>query len=227
MSSNTLVKLINVSKKYTLKDKNINVLNKVNFEIKKGQLIAITGPSGSGKSTLLHLIGLLDNISSGEILYKNQKASLLKEDEKDEIRKKKISIIYQQNNLLNDFTSIENVSLPLIINGVNKKEAEIKAKNILAKLGMEKRLFQFPNDLSGGEQQRVAVARALISDPELILADEPTGSLDTVTAKDVFNEFIIKSKTKNRSIIYATHNRELLKKADFGLSIVNGKIQRS
>ena len=226
MSSDTIVKLVNVSKTYVSKTKNINVLKNVNLEIKKGKLIAVTGPSGSGKSTLLHLIGLLDKFSKGEIFYRKEKSSLLKDFEKDEIRKKRIAVIYQQNNLLNDFTAIENVSIAMIINGFKKNEAEAKAKNILVKLGMGRRLFQFPNDLSGGEQQRVAIARALINDPELIIADEPTGSLDAKTAKEVFNEFILKSKTKSRSIIYATHNRELAKKADFGLSIVNGKIKR-
>ena len=125
---------------------------------------------------------------------------------------------------MNDFTALENVSIPLIINGFTNNDSKTKAKKILNQLGLNKRLNHFPNDLSGGEQQRVAVARALITEPELILADEPTGSLDRNTAKDVFSQFINKTRTNNRTVIYATHNRDLAKKADFRLSIIDGKI---
>ena len=221
-----IIRLVNISKSYVSISRNINVLRNINLTINKGKLIALIGPSGSGKSTLLHLVGLLDQASSGEIFFNRRKVSLLKDFQKDEIRKNKISIIYQQNNLLNDFTALENVSIPLIINGLSYKDSKTKAKKMLNQLGLNKRLNHFPNDLSGGEQQRVAVARALITEPELILADEPTGSLDINTAKDVFSQFINSAKTNNRTVIYATHNRDLAKKADFRLGIVDGKITK-
>ena len=221
-----IIRLVNISKSYVSISRNINVLKNINLTINKGKLIALIGPSGSGKSTLLHLVGLLDQASSGEIFFNRRKVSLLKDFQKDEIRKNKISTIYQQNNLLNDFTALENVSIPLIINGLSYKDSKTKAKKMLNQLGLNKRLNHFPNDLSGGEQQRVAVARALITEPELILADEPTGSLDINTAKDVFSQFINNAKTNNRTVIYATHNRDLAKKADFRLGIVDGKITK-
>tara|TARA_B100000686_G_C16568625_1_gene851666 strand:- start:263 stop:949 length:687 start_codon:yes stop_codon:yes gene_type:complete len=224
--NNELLRLINLSKSYVSSYRSVKVLKKIDLIVKKGELIALTGPSGSGKSTLLHLIGLLDQASSGEIYFKNKKVSLLQDLQKDEIRKKKISIIYQQNNLLSDFNALENVSISLIINGISENEAKNRAKKMLSQLGLGKRLYHFPSDLSGGEQQRVAVARALITDPELILADEPTGSLDSKTAKDVFSQFINKTRKRNRSIIYATHNRELASMADYKLNILDGKIRR-
>ena len=224
--NNELLRLINLSKSYVSSYRSVKVLKKIDLIVKKGELIALTGPSGSGKSTLLHLIGLLDQASNGEMYFKNKKVSLLQDLQKDEIRKKKISIIYQQNNLLSDFNALENVSISLIINGIGESEAKNRAKKMLSQLGLGKRLYHFPSDLSGGEQQRVAVARALITDPELILADEPTGSLDSKTAKDVFSQFINKTRKRNRSIIYATHNRELASMADYKLNILDGKIKR-
>ena len=220
-----IIRLVNISKSYVSISRNINVLKNINLTINKGKLIALIGPSGSGKSTLLHLVGLLDQASSGEIFFNRRKVSLLKDFQKDEIRKNKISTIYQQNNLLNDFTALENVSIPLIINGLSYKDSKTKAKKMLNQLGLNKRLNHFPNDLSGGEQQRVAVARALITEPELILADEPTGSLDTKTAKEIFSLFL-KLKSKKRAILYATHNRELSMKADYKLNIIDGNIIR-
>ena len=225
--NNELLRLINLSKSYVSSYRSVKVLKKIDLIVKKGELIALTGPSGSGKSTLLHLIGLLDQASNGEMYFKNKKVSLLQDLQKDEIRKKKISIIYQQNNLLSDFNALENVSISLIINGIGESEAKNRAKKMLSQLGLGKRLYHFPSDLSGGEQQRVAVARALITDPELILADEPTGSLDSKTAKDVFSQFINKTRKRNRSIIYATHNRELADRADYKLKIIDGNIRRS
>ena len=146
--------------------------------------------------------------------------------EKDEVRGKKISIVYQQNNLLSDFTSLENVAIAMISSGKNKKYANNEAKKILRNVGLSKRLDHFPSDLSVGEQQRVAIARAVINEPQLILADEPTGSLDQSTSKEIFNLFL-KFKSQNRSIIYATHNRELANRADYKLKIIDGNIRRS
>jgi ABC-type lipoprotein export system ATPase subunit len=220
-----IIKTVNLSKSFFLK-KNLNILKKISIEIKKGELVALLGPSGSGKSTFLHMIALLDQPSNGEILFEGKKTSLMNDVERDEMRGKKISIVYQQNNLLNDFTSLENVAIAMISSGKNKEFAINAAKKILKKVGLSKRLDHFPNDLSVGEQQRVAIARAAINKPQLILADEPTGSLDQSTAKEIFNLFL-KFKSQNRSIIYATHNRELADKADYNLKIIDGNIRRS
>ena len=173
----------------------------------------------------MHLLALLDPPSAGEIYFDSKKISLLSEKNKDKIRGNKISIIYQQNNLLNDFSALENVEIALISNGTTQKKSSLLAKALLSQVGLSKRFNHFPADLSGGEQQRVAIARALINEPELILADEPTGSLDRFNSNEIFN-FFLKMKTKKRTIIYATHNRQLADKADYKLSIIDGSIRR-
>jgi len=221
----SIIKTVNLSKSFFLK-KNLNILKKINIEIKKGELIALLGPSGSGKSTFLHMIALLDQPSNGEIYFEGKKTSQMNDVEKDEVRGKKISIVYQQNNLLSDFTSLENVAIAMISAGKNKEHANNEAKKILKYIGLSKRLDHFPSDLSVGEQQRVAIARATINEPQLILADEPTGSLDQFTSKEIFNLFL-KFKSRNRSIVYATHNRELADRADYKLKIIDGNIRRS
>ena len=223
--NNEIVKLSKISKKFVGLTKDLLVLKNINLKINKGELIALTGPSGSGKSTLLHIIALLDQPSSGEVFFKRKSFSKSDDDKKDLVRKKGISIIYQQNNLLSDFTALENVIIPLVNNGCSWDESAKKAKKILSTVNLSKRLNHFPSELSGGEQQRVAVARALITEPDLILADEPTGSLDTKTANEIFSLFK-KLKTKNRAILYATHNRELSNKADYKLNILDGNIIR-
>ena len=204
--SKEIIKLVNLSKKYFGNSGNILVIKNVNFKIKGGDFVSLVGPSGSGKSTLLHLLGLLDT-------------------QKDDIRKKNVSIIYQENNLLSDLTCLENVLIPLVINGENWKKAETKAKRILSSMNLSKRLSHFPSELSGGEQQRVAVARSLITEPDLILADEPTGSLDQKNAEQVFS-LIRNLRSKKRAIIYATHNRELSSRADYKLNIIDGNIKK-
>lgn len=221
----SLIKTSNISKSFFLR-KNINILKRVNIEIKKGEMVSLIGPSGSGKSTFLHLLALLDKPSNGDIFFEGKNTSKMSNLEKDKIRGKKISIIYQQNNLLSDFTCLENVSIAMIATGKPKNYSESNAKNILKKVGLSNRLYHFPNDLSGGEQQRVAFARAIINNPLLILADEPTGSLDRENARELFKIFI-KYKSNNQTIIYATHNRDLASKADYMLKINDGKIKRS
>ena len=221
---NNIIETKKLTKNYFL-NKKLNVLSNINIKIKKGELVALLGPSGSGKSTLLHLLALLDKPSSGEIYFDSKKISLLSEKNKDKIRGNRISIIYQQNNLLNDFSALENVEIPLISNGTSKKKSNFMAKKLLYQVGLSKRYNHFPTDLSGGEQQRVAIARALINEPELVLADEPTGSLDRFNSNEIFN-FFLKMKSKKRTIIYATHNRQLADKADYKLSIIDGSIRR-
>jgi ABC-type lipoprotein export system ATPase subunit len=220
-----ILKLTKISKKFTGSRKDIIVLKNVNLKINKGELVSLTGPSGSGKSTLLHIIALLDQPTSGEVFFKKKSFSKSNDDERDLVRKKGISIIYQQNNLLSDFTALENVIIPLVNSGYEWNEAARKATKILSLVNLSKRVEHFPTELSGGEQQRVAVARALITEPDLILADEPTGSLDRKTSKEIFSLFL-KIKSKNRAILYATHNRELSNMADYKLNILDGNIIR-
>ena len=203
--NNEIIKLSKISKKFYGAGKDIIVLKNINLKINKGELVSLTGPSGSGKSTLLHIIALLDQPTSGEVFFKKKSFSKSNDKEKDLVRRKGISIIYQQNNLLSDFTALENVTIPLV--------------------NLTKRLDHFPNELSGGEQQRVAVARALITEPDLILADEPTGSLDRKTANEIFSLFL-KIRSKKRTILYATHNRELSNRADYKLNIFDGNITK-
>ena len=220
-----IIKLSKISKKFVSANKDIIVLKNVNLKINKGELISLSGPSGSGKSTLLHIMALLDQPTSGEVFFKKKNFTKSNDKEKDLVRRKGISIIYQQNNLLNDFTALENVLVPLVNNGFSLEESTKKANKTLSLVNLSRRLNHFPSELSGGEQQRVAVARALITEPDLILADEPTGSLDRKTANEIFSLFL-KIKTKNRAIIYATHNRELSNRADYKLNILDGNIIR-
>jgi len=220
-----IIKLSKISKKFVSADKNITVLKNINLRINKGEIISLVGPSGSGKSTLLHIMALLDQPTSGEVFFNKKSFSKSNDNEKDLVRRRGISIIYQQNNLLSDFNAVENVTIPLVNNGYKWSEATKKATKILSTFNLSQRLYHFPSELSGGEQQRVAVARALITEPDIILADEPTGSLDRKTANEIFSLFL-KLKSKNRAILYATHNRELSNRADYKLNILDGNITR-
>jgi len=222
----SILKINKIKKFFEHKNRKINIFKEINLEIKKGDLVALIGPSGSGKSTLLNMISLLDKSYTGEILFNNINLKKLNEDEKNHIRNKNISIIFQNNNLLNDFTALENVKIPLIIRNEDKNRSQVKAKKILRDFNLSNRYDHFPHELSGGEQQRVAIARALISDTDLILADEPTGNLDFKTSLEIFSYFL-KLKKLNKTIIFATHNRELANKADYKLSISNGNIKRT
>ncbi|MDA1198130.1 MAG: ABC transporter ATP-binding protein [Proteobacteria bacterium] len=221
-----ILKINKIKKSFNHKNGKIEIFKDISLEIKKGDLVALVGPSGSGKSTLLNMISLLDTPDAGEILFNNINLRKLNDNEKDHIRKKNISLIFQNNNLLNDFTAIENVIMPLIIRDEDKKKSYEKAKNILNDFKLSNRHDHFPDELSGGEQQRVAIARALISETDLILADEPTGNLDYKTSLEIFSYFL-KLKKLNKTIIFATHNRELANKADYKLSILNGNIKRT
>ena len=223
--NNEIIRLSKISKIFDGSNKKITVLKNINLKINKGELVSLTGPSGSGKSTLLHIIALLDQPTQGEVFFKKKSFSKSSDKEKDFVRKKGISIIYQHNNLLSDFTALENVVIPLVNNGYSWVESVKKANKTLSLVNLSGRINHFPNQLSGGEQQRVAVARALITDPDLILADEPTGSLDRKTAHEIFLLFK-KLKSKKRAILYATHNRELSNRADYKLNILDGNIKR-
>lgn len=222
--TDSFLTLKNIQKKYLDASKNIQVLNGVNLSFNKNNIISLVGPSGSGKSTLLHILGLLEIVDQGEYLFNDVNLINLKDDQKTIYRRKNISIVYQFNNLISDLRAIDNVILPLLINNFNKNESFKKAENLLNKLGLKERLNHYPHELSGGEQQRVAIARALINEPELILADEPTGNLDSKTANEVF-EILLSLKSKERLIIFATHNRELSNKADIQLAIQDSNVR--
>ena len=223
--SKNLIEIKKLKKEFKNNNLVVKVLNNVNINIESGKLVALVGPSGSGKSTFLHLLALLDEPTKGKIFLFGNSTANISEDKKNKIIKNYISIIFQNNNLLSDFTALENVAMPLIIKNQNYKNSIEKAKKILAKVNLSHRLNYFPSDLSGGEQQRVAIARSLAADTKIILADEPTGNLDYKTSNEVFSYFL-KLKEKNKTILIATHNRELAKKADYTLSLVNGNIKR-
>jgi ABC-type lipoprotein export system ATPase subunit len=222
--TDSFLKLNNIQKKYLDASKNIQVLNGVNLSFSKNNIVSLVGPSGSGKSTLLHILGLLEIVDQGEYFFNDVNLINLKDAQKTLYRRKNISIVYQFNNLISDLRAIDNVVLPLLINKLDKNESFKKAKSLLDKLGLKERLNHYPHELSGGEQQRVAIARALINEPELILADEPTGNLDSKTANEVF-EILLSLKSKERLIIFATHNRELSDKADIQLAIQDSNVR--
>ena len=219
--SNEIIRIFNVSKYY--KNKKIKIFNKINFVFKKNKIYSLIGPSGSGKSTLLNLLSLIDAPSSGSIFINKNKISFNQKIKNDNIRADKIGIIYQENNLLKDFTALENVFLARLALNNNELNAINDAKKVLRTLGLNKRINHFPSELSGGETQRVAIARALINQPKILLADEPTGSLDKKNAKQIF-KLLLKLKNKNRVIIFATHNMYFANMADCKLQLNNGKI---
>ena len=220
---NNFIELKSIDKTFDVTRK-IKVLKKASYKFKKGKIYSLMGPSGSGKSTLLNLISLIDRPTSGSILIENKTINFKNVSENDFLRAKKIGIIYQQDNLLPDFTSLENISLASLASGQDKKTSTLKAKNLLNKIGLSNRSDHYPSQLSGGEKQRVSIARALINEPEIILADEPTGSLDQTTAKEVF-DILFKLKNSARLIIYATHNRFFANMADYKLEMIDGNIK--
>ncbi len=222
---NNFLELKNI-KKYFINEKTIKVLNGVSKKFRKGKIYSIMGPSGSGKSTLLNLISLIDKPTSGSIFFNDNEINFNNNEQNDLFRAHKIGIVYQQNNLLSDFTALENVYFASLSINDDKNLAKTKAENLLKKIGLSNRLNHFPSQLSGGEAQRVAIARAIINDPEIILADEPTGSLDINTAKEIF-KLLNKQKNSDRIIIFATHNRFFAKKADYLLEIRDGIIKSS
>ena len=220
---NNFLELNNLFKTFTT-EKTIKVLKNLTRKFKLGKIYAIMGPSGSGKSTLLNLISLIDRPTRGSVKFNNLEIDFDENNKNDLFRAKKIGIVYQQNNLLSDFTALENVYLASLSVNNDRKFAITKAKNLLKKIGLSNRLNHFPSQLSGGEAQRVAIARAIINDPQIILADEPTGSLDINTAKDVF-KLLIKQKKSDRIIIFATHNRFFANKSDYLLEMRDGSIK--
>ena len=222
---NNIIELKNIVKNYNSKKK-IRVLNKINFSFKAGKIYSLMGPSGSGKSTLLNLLSLIDTPSSGSLRISNNSINYSSKSYNDKLRAKKIGIIYQDNNLLSDFTTIENIYFARLSIDENKNKALTDAKKLIRNLGLSNRENHLASELSGGEMQRVAIARALINSPEIILADEPTGSLDLKNAKEVF-KILLKLRNKNRIIIFATHNRFFANMADCKIELISGKIKKT
>ena len=220
---NNFVVLKSISKSFSTSRK-ISVLKNLSYKFKTGKIYSLMGPSGSGKSTLLNIISMIDRPNNGILKFNNTTIDYNDKNTNDIFRAENIGIIYQQNNLLSDFTTLENVYLANLASGENKFDAKNKAKKIINDVGLSSRMNHYPSELSGGEMQRVAIARALINKPKIILADEPTGSLDLNTAKEIFS-LLTKQITKDRIIIFATHNRYFANKSDCILEMVNGNIR--
>ena len=218
-----IIELNNISKTFDNKKK-ITVLKNLNFKFKKGKIYSLSGPSGSGKSTLLNLLSLIDRPSSGNIKIDNKNINHNEIEINDKIRSSNIGIVYQEKNLLPDFTAIENVCIASLAANNNHKIAEQESLKIIQKVGLKDRANHYPSELSGGEMQRIAISRAIVNKPRIILADEPTGSLDHENANQIFN-LLFKLKNKDRVIIFATHNRFFANKADYKISLSNGKIK--
>ena len=218
-----IIELSNLTKSFSTK-KNIKVLKKINYKFKAGKIYSLMGPSGSGKSTLLNLMSLIDRPSYGIIKFEGKQIDFNKKKNNDLFRANNIGIIYQQDNLLSDFTALENVYLSSLASGNKIEEAKSKSKKILKKVGLSNRMEHYPSELSGGEKQRVAIARALINEPKIILADEPTGSLDKNTSQEIF--YLLKKQiNSHRIIIFATHNRFFANKSDCLLEMIDGNIK--
>ena len=222
---NNFLKLSNICKNFN-NFRKIKVLKKITYNFRLGKIYSLMGPSGSGKSTLLNLLSLIDRPTSGSISIENKMINFENTNNNDVLRSHKIGIIYQQDNLLPDFTALENIYLAGLAGGNDKKTSILKTKDLLKKVGLSNRLDHYPSQLSGGERQRISIARALINNPQIILADEPTGSLDIETAKGIF-EILQKQINSKRLIIFATHNRFFAKKSDFILEMIDGNIKSS
>ena len=213
MSESNLI-LKNISKSYYQANNSLSILKDISLEVTSGDFIAVTGPSGSGKTTLLNIVGLLDTSDEGAISFNGKDLTNLNSEQKNKFRRNNYGFIYQNYNLLENFNAIENVALPLILNGVKKIEASKKAERVMRAFMIENRSFHFPNSLSGGEQQRVAISRALVSKPKIVIADEPTGNLDNKNSSLVFNYLKNYVESENMTLIMATHNEEWASKAN-------------
>ena len=211
---NSYLKLKNISKSYNQGNNRLSILKNISLDIGSGEFVAITGPSGSGKTTLLNIIGLLDTTDDGSITFNDKDLTNFNSEQKNSFRKDNFGFVYQNYNLLENFNAIENVSLPLILNGFNRHQAAYKAKSVMKAFMVDDRSSHFPNSLSGGEQQRVAISRALVNRPEFIIADEPTGNLDSKNSELVFNYLKNYVESETMTLIMATHNEEWASKAN-------------
>ncbi len=221
---NNILVLQSIGRTYHTGDGSLTVLNGADLTLKRGEIVALVAPSGSGKSTLLHLAGLLEKPDGGAVIINGEDAGKLPDDARTKIRLHTIGIVYQFHHLLPEFSALENIALPQMIAGKPKAEAEARAEQLLAKLGLAKRKNHLPGKLSGGEQQRVAIARALANNPSLLLADEPTGNLDVATATIVFDELLHIVRSENVAALIATHNPDLALRMDRQMSLQNGRL---
>ena len=219
-----IIECRSVSFSYNEGNNKTSVLKNLNFEIKSGETTAIIGQSGCGKSTLLNLMAGLDTPTEGDVLIANTNISKISEKDRTELRAKNLGFVYQFHHLLNDFSSLYNVALPLLIMGVDKSDALLQAKKILTKVGLENRLNHKPSELSGGERQRVAIARAMITEPTCLLADEPTGNLDAENAKEVLELIIELNTNKTTALLIVTHDLSIANKMGRKLTLTNGEI---
>jgi putative ABC transport system ATP-binding protein len=224
MENNHLIQLENVKKIYKVGETQVNALRDLSYNINKGDFVAIMGPSGSGKSTLMNIVGCLDKPTEGKYFLEGEEVSTLDKNILARIRNKKIGFVFQTFNLLSRTTAIENTELPLLYSSMSKKKMRELASKSLSIVGLEGREFHRTNQLSGGEQQRVAIARALVNNPSLILADEPTGNLDTITGKEIMDIFKRLNKEKNITIILVTHEAELAQIARRRMHLRDGRI---
>ena len=220
-----LLKVENLKKSYKEASGKLEVLKGVNFEVQRGDMIAITGESGSGKSTLLHLLGMLDSADEGSIFYSGEKIDV--NDKKvNEFRNKKVGFVFQFHYLMEDFTAEENVAMPMFLATKNFKKSIIESQKLLKVLDIYDRRDHYPNQLSGGEQQRVAVARALINSPEIVFADEPTGNLDAKHSEEIIDLIIKLNKTKEQTFVIVTHNMEIVQKMNIKYLLENGVLKK-
>jgi len=221
-----ILELHNVNKAYQIDSQKLEVLKDINLEVKKGEFIAIMGPSGSGKSTLMNIMGCLDTPTSGKVIFENRDVSQLSEGDLAQIRNQKVGFVFQTFNLIPRTTALANIELPLIYKGIPDKERRALAKKVLEQFGLTQRMFHFPNQLSGGEQQRVAIARALVTQPLIILADEPTGNLDSRTGAEIIKIFQDLNKAGN-TVILVTHEKDIAEHAKKIIKIHDGEIVRN
>ena len=222
----TLLQVKRLEHSFTIGEEYVQALRGVSFEVKTGEVTAIVGPSGCGKSTLLYLLGLLDRPDKGEILLDNKSVSQASDQVRTELRNKNLGFIFQFHFLIKELTACENVSMPLFKAGIQRKEANKRARYVLAKLGLGDKAERFANKLSGGEQQRVAIARAMINSPSLLLADEPTGNLDSENSRKVFQLLLQFAREESTAVILVTHNPEIAEKCDQILRMKDGQIVR-
>ena len=223
----TLLQVKRLEHSFSVGEENVHALRGVSFEAKTGEVTAIVGPSGCGKSTLLYLLGLLDRPDEGEILLDNKSVSQASDQVRTELRNKNLGFVFQFHFLIKELTACENVSMPLFKAGIERKEAHKRARSVLEKLGLGDKTERFANKLSGGEQQRVAIARAMINSPSLLLADEPTGNLDSENSKKVFQLLLRFAREENTAVILVTHNPEIADKCDRILRMKDGQIVRN
>jgi lipoprotein-releasing system ATP-binding protein len=219
-----VLELKNIKRHFEQGGQVLNVLSGVNMAIKRGEVVALLGPSGSGKTTLLQIAGLLEKPDSGDVIVNGSKVESFGDENRTALRRTQIGFVYQFHNLLPDFTALENLMLPQFIAGVGKDAAKKRATELLDSVGLSKRMTHFPSQLSGGEQQRVAIVRGLVNKPGLLLADEPTGNLDPRTADDVFQMMMKTIREQNSGALIVTHNHELAKKMDRVLQLKDGAV---